>query len=185
MDIEAWLSLPSRPEASAMLVEVNKRLRLGGMSITDEEAQMLSEHRAEALSNAELVEFGRPAIVSIAEAVATSPCLTQDDVAHDLTELQSAFYAIRSELPVDVPDEEINEALRGSLDEWGDTSTVASLPVNEVMRFSAEYVRATEAEATGEYRIVDDEGHVYTFDPNEWDYDEYADGWGGERWHDD
>lgn len=53
------------------------------------------------------------------------------------------------------------------------------------MRHSEEYARATEIENACEYRIVDDEGRIYAFDPTEWDYDEQANGWDGERWADD
>lgn len=185
MRIETWLSLQSKPEADAMLSEVNGRLSVGNLSITPEDARMLSKRRAEALAEAERVEFGTPAIVSIAEAVATSPHLSRSNTAHNLAKLQDAFYAIRDELPAYVPDAEITEALRGCLDEWGDAATVASLPTEEVMHFSREYVRASETEASEAYRIADDEGHAYVFDPADWDYDELADGWSGERWTDD
>ena len=41
------------------------------------------------------------------------------------------------------------------------------------------------AEENGEYRIVDEEGREYSFDPAEWGYDEQASGWDGEGWSDD
>ena len=146
---------------------------------------MLAKRRTEALVESERVEFGTPAVVEVAACVAGSPCLSQTNVAEVLAELQDAFYAIRGELPVDVPDEEIAEALRGCLDAWGDAAEVASMPADEVMRSSAEYMRMAAAKDCGEYRIVDDEGRAYTFDPAEWDYDERADGWDGEGWADD
>ncbi len=168
-----------------MLAEVNGQLAAGGLAITGEDARVLAERRAEALAETGRVEFATPAVVAIAEAVATSPCLSQEGAVQDLAELQDAFYALRDELPADVPDAEIAEALRGCLDAWGDAATVASLPAKEVMGFSAEYVRAAEAEGSEAYRIADDEGRTYAFDPAEWDFDEQADGWDGERWADD
>ena len=185
MGIEAWLSAPQKSKADATLDEVNRRLAIGNLSISREDVRMLSKRRAEALAEAERVEFGTPAIVGIAEATATSPHLSQNDIARDLAKLQDAFYAIRDELPADIPDAEITEALRGCLDEWGDVTTVASLPAEEVMKFSSEYVRTAETEASEAYRIADDEGHAYVFEPADWDYDELADGWNGERWTDD
>jgi len=183
MEIDMWLALPSSA-AGEMLAEVNGRLAASGLSITREDAQMLVERRAEALAEAERVEFGIPAIVEVAAAIADSPCLAQQDVAESLAELQDSFYAIRDELSVDVPDAEIADALRNCLDAWGDAAEVASMPAEEVMRFSAEYMRAAEAGDGGEYRIVDDEGRAYTFDSAEWDFDEYVDGWDGARWSD-
>ncbi len=142
---------------------------------------MLAVRRAGSLADTERVEFGTPALSVIAGAVASSPHLPRKGVAGVLADLQDAFYAMRDELPVDVPDTEIAEALRGCLDAWGDAADLASMPVEDVMAFSDEYVRAREA-TSGTYRIVDDEGRTYAFDPAEWDYDEQADGWDGEGW---
>lgn len=183
MELGMWL-VSSASVAESTLAEVNGRLTACGLSITREDARMLAECRAVALADTERVEFGTPAIVEVAESVAGSPCLTQANVAEALTVLQGAFYAIRDELPADVPDAEIAEALCGCLDAWGNAAEVASMPAKEVMRFSKEYVRIAEAKDYGAYRIVDDEGLAHTFDPAEWDYDEHADGWDGEGWAD-
>ena len=185
MDCIPWLARPKSAGVDTTLSEVNARLAAGGLSITSEDARMIAARRAEALTEFERFEFGVPAVVLLAETLATSPNLSQRDVAHDLVELQDAFYAIRDELPANVPDYEIAEAIRACLDAWCDTAEVASMPPDEVMRFSDEYVRLAETEASDEYRIVDDEGRAYSFDPKEWDYDEQADGWDGERWGDD
>lgn len=185
MDVGTWLAMPIAGMVQTTLAEVNGRLSASGLSISREDARMLVAGRAEALAAAERVEFGPPAIVEIAEAVAGSPCLLQSNVAETLAGLQDAFYAIRDELAADVPDAEIAEALRGCLDEWGDVATVASMPAEEVMAFSVEHARAVERTANGEYRIVDDDGREYAFGPDGWDYDEHADGWDGEGWADD
>ncbi|MBO7674460.1 MAG: hypothetical protein J6S63_05570 [Atopobiaceae bacterium] len=185
MDSVPWLARPTLADVETTLSEVNARLAAGGLSITSEDARMIAARRTEALAEVERFEFGVPAIVLLAEALATSPNLSQRDVAHDLAELQDAFYAIRDELPTDVPDYVIAEALRGCLDAWGDTAEVASMPPVEVMRFSDEYARMAETGVSSEYQIVDDEGRVYSFDPEKWDYDEHANGWDGERWDDD
>ena len=171
---------------SAALVAVDEQLARAGLSITRKDALMLAERRAESLAEAERVEFGPPALAAIAETVSSSPFLMQGNVANVLTELQDAFYALRDELSVDVPDAEIVEALRNSFDACeGDAAEVATLPREEVMAFSEEYRLARKAEDGGAYRIVDDEGRVYTFDPAEWGYDEQAAGWDGEGWADD
>ena len=167
------------------LTRVNRRLASAGVSLTHEDALVLAERRAQSLAALERVEFGTPAVVTIAEAVAGSPRLTQRDAARTLASLQDAFYNLRDELSIEVPDEEIAEALRACLDELGSADEVAAMPTDEVMAHSKEYVQALNVEREAEYRIVDEEGHAYTFDPAEWDYDETAPGWDGERWADD
>ena len=169
-----------------MLAAVNEHLAVAGLSITREDALMLAERRVESLAETERIEFGPPAVAAIAKAIASSPFLMHDDAADVFVGLQDASYSLRDELPVDVPDAEIAEALRGCFGTHeGDAAKVAALPKEEVMTFSEEYRLARDSEDRGTYRIVDDEGRVYTFDPTEWDYDEQADGWDGEGWSDD
>ena len=184
MGFDMWLAF-SASVAGSTLTEVNGRLAAGGLSITREDYRMLAERRAEALADTERVEFGLPAIFEVAGAVAGSPYLSQTSLAEVLAELQDAFYLLRDDLPVEAPDAEIAEALRNCFDAYeGDAIEVAALPRDEVMTFSEEYRLTQNAEDEGSYRIVDDEGRVYTFDPVEWDYDEQATGWDGEGWSD-
>jgi len=96
----------------AVLAAVHEQLAQAGLSITREDALMLAERRAESLRAVERVEFGTPALAAIAEAIASSPFLMQDNVADALAELQDAFYLLRDDLPVEAPDAEIAEALR-------------------------------------------------------------------------
>lgn len=167
----------------SMLTRINEQLAKAGASITREEGLMLLERRAARLHETERVEFGTPAVATICEVIASRPNLAQDDVAETLANLQDAFYVLRDELPAHVPDALIVEALCAWLDEWGDADEVAAAPIEDVMAFSPEYVRAGTAQEEP-YRIVDDDGREYVYDPA-WDYDEYADGWDGERWVDD
>ena len=178
--------LVSMGEGEALWALVGEALATSGLSITHEDAVMLAKRRDEVLVETERVEFGAPVVAAIAEAIAASPCLSHESLVDVLASLQDVFYALRDELPVDVPDAEIIEALRGCFDACeGDVGELAVLPASEVMAFSREFIRAANAEASGEYRIADDEGRVYAFNPAEWDYDEQADGWDGERWSDD
>ncbi|MDO4798251.1 MAG: DUF6323 family protein [Coriobacteriales bacterium] len=169
----------------ALLQAANEGLAARGLVLSANDMRMLANRRAQSLLNAERVEFGMPALVRIVEEIATSPYLAQATLAMDLATLQDAFYAVRTEMPAQVPDSEIAQGLRGCFDAWhGDAAEVASLAPEEVMAFSAEYQRVIDAQRSEAYRIADDQGRVYVFDPAEWDYDEWADGWDGEKWGD-
>lgn len=170
----------------ALLQAANEGLAARGLVLSASDMRMLANRRTQSLLDAERVEFDTPALVRIVEELATSPYLAQASLAMDLATLQDAFYAVRAELPVHVPDSEIAQGLRGCFDAWhGDASEVASFAPEEVMAFSHEYQRVIDAQRSGQYRIADEQGRVYAFDPAEWDYDEWADGWDGERWGDD
>lgn len=179
--------LAPSPQAveSVLLNQINHRFSTRGISISHEDARKLAEARALVLTEVERIEFGTPAIVAIAEAVALSPNLDLDDLASNLVRLQSVFYALRDELPPHVPDSEIIDALRGGLDTWGETNILSSMTAEEVMCHSKEYRRNLENEGDGIYRIADDAGHIYAYNEREWEYDEQACGWDGERWTDD
>ena len=182
MDMTAWLVEGDRRNLLAL---VNEKLSTEGLSISAEDARALAEQRAELLDETERIEFGTPAVIALAEAVATSPSLSHEHLGRDLAALQGVFYRLRNELPTDVPDVEIFDALRCCFDTMGETEGIAELETDEIMRFSNDYLRALDSEAADQYCIADERGHVYTFNEREWEYDEQADGWDGERWGDD
>ena len=109
--------LMSAGDGGSILSAVNVRLVEAGIAITREDALKLVESRNEDLAELECVEFGRPVVVAIAEAVAGSPLLTRDSAFDTLSQLQGVFYAVRDELPADVPDDETIEAFAICLDD--------------------------------------------------------------------
>lgn len=86
---------------------------------------------------------------------------------------------------MDVPDGEIVEALIGCFIEQGDAADVAKTSAEEIMAHSRSYRQAQKEAEQSDYRITDDEGRVYMFEPKEWKYDETAPGWNGEEWASD
>ena len=141
---ETTTFLTSGKEDGALLPAINEHLAVAGLSITLEDAVMLAKQRAELLAKVERVEFGPPAIATIAEAVAASPFLMQDNVVDVLTELQEAFYALRNDLSIDIPDAEIVEALRGGFDTYEGDLTEVSAALDRAIR-CGELHRCTRA----------------------------------------
>lgn len=180
-----WLTVASRPSDETLYAQINQRIAPHGIAISRKDAQSLAESRAEVLAETERIEFGEPAIVSIAEAVAASPALGGNHIARELQRLQAAFYILRDELAIDVPDYEIIDALRGWLDAQGDIDSLETSDSDEIMQYSKDYRRALATDDENEYRIADDTGRIYAFNERDWEYDEQACGWDGERWSDD
>lgn len=171
--------------AESLRTIINSHLASVGITITASEATDLAMHRDLCLRDNERIEFGTPAVVAIAKELALSPCLEACDAADALTRLQEVFYRTRDELPVEVPDSEIIEAICHCFDELGSAFDLAALPTEELMSFSKTYQQAQESTEEACYCLTDDTGRTYTFDPAEWDYDEMAPGWNGEKWGDD
>lgn len=169
-------------DAKSLRTAINQQLAPADIAITYQEACQLAKHREQCLFEAERIEFGIPAIALIAQELAESNALTNTNVASTLAALQDCFYQTRDELPVDVPDGEIVEALVGCFVEQGEAADVAKTSVEEIMAHSRSYRQARKEAERSNYRITDDEGRVYTFDPREWECDETAPGWDGEKW---
>lgn len=164
---------------------INESLAPAGIMISAEDAHALAQYRAAELEESERFEFDTPAIISIAQALAPSIRFEGEDVVETLAQLQRAFYRTRDELPVDVPDDEIIEAIATGFAETGTAQDVAAMTAEELMDRSKAYRQALDREQDQPYRLADEQGRTYTFDPREWDYDETAAGWDGEKWADD
>ena len=171
--------------AESLRTIINSHLVSAGITITASEATDLAMHRELCLRDNERIEFGTPAVVAIAKELAPSSCLKICDTADALTRLQEVFYRTRDELSVEVPDSEIIEAICHCFDELGSAFDAATLPTEELMAFSKTYRQAQESTEEACYCLTDDAGRTYTFGPTEWDYDETAPGWNGEKWDDD
>lgn len=171
--------------AESLRTIINSHLVSAGITITASEAADLAMHRELCLRDNERIEFGTPAVVAIAKELAPSSCLKICDAADALTRLQEVFYRTRDELSVEAPDTEIVEAICHCFAEMGSAFDVAALPTEELMAFSKTYQQAQENTEEACYRLTDDTGRTYMFDPTEWDYDETAPGWNGEKWDDD
>jgi hypothetical protein len=157
---ETMAFLMPRGGGGTMLAAVNEHLAVAGLSITREDALMLAERRVESLAETERIEFGPPAVAAIAKAIASSPFLMQDNLADVLAELQDAFYALRDELPVDVPDAEIVEALGDCFDTHFaahevpcDIDYQPSKPVNPQL-LGLDYIEAWLAQLLAETRWI-------------------------------
>lgn len=168
--------------AESLQAAINQQLAPAEIAITHQEACQLAKQREQCLCEAERIEFGAPAVALIARELAESNALANARAAPTLAALQDCFYQTRDELSVDVPDDEIIEALVGCFIEQGEAADVAKTSVEEIMTYSKSYRQAQEEAKQSNYCITDDEGRVYTFDPREWECDETAPGWDGEEW---
>lgn len=168
--------------AESLQAAINQQLAPAKIAITHQEACQLAKQRKQCLCEAERIEFAAPAVALIARELAESNALANANVASTLAALQDCFYQTRDELSVDVPDNEIIEALVGCFIEQGEATDVAKTSVEEIMAHSRSYRQAQKEAEQSNYRITDDEGRVYTFDPREWECDETAPGWDGEEW---
>lgn len=75
--------------------------------------KIASHQREQCLCETECIEFDATAVALIAQELAESNTLANTNAASTLAALQDCFYQTRDELSMDVPDDEIVEALVG------------------------------------------------------------------------
>lgn len=135
------------------------------------ETHELAQRRNAALASTDRIELDSSAMQMLGERLLGE----YGEFAPDAVD---AFYALRDELPADIPDVEVIETLAAAMRCAG--GDAESLDIAELAR----QMRIKD-DSMLRYSITDDTGHVYRWDPGSWEYDEQAPGWDGERWEDD
>lgn len=153
---------------------IGKAAREAGLSLTQDQVREIAEAERACLAACGRVSFGEPAAAKLIRAFSNSPYLAGSDVVETLSGLTEAFYDLREDLPAQMSDAEIIEALQERFDGLaaGDVGLASALAREDLV----------SREAVDSYEIADDDGKVYRWDPEEWRDDVQADGWHGERW---
>ena len=158
-----------------------KALSEAGLALTEAQVAALTHTEREALRQAERVSFGPGALDALVTEFASSHYLQRESAGACMEQLLLAFYELREDFPTSTSDQEIIQALKHAFD--GEAAGSAELAAS----LAADELGTGEAGCEGElaaYELIDDEGRVYRWDPDEWHDDITADGWMGERWED-
>lgn len=163
-----------------------------GVQLSRRQLEQISAAQNHALAETERVQFAAGAIADLVSACANSPFLQQGEAGESLATLTETFYAVRDDVPIDVPDEEIIAAIRtafdaaeGDADALDEPEIARALTTGEIVRNEPSNWDDAAESTTNAYTITDDEGRTYRWNPADWEYDELAPGWDGERWEDD
>ena len=147
-----------------------------GCNLSNREVEEVVRTEAACLAESGRICFGEGVSARLIRAFSDSAYFT-GNAANTLMDLVESFYELRDDLPAQVTDQEIVEALRDCFDgeAAGDVGLALSLSKDSLS--SCEGMRA--------YEIADEDGLLYRWDPDEWLDDVTADGWYGERWGED
>lgn len=151
-------------------------MRDTGCNLSNREVEEVVRTEAACLAESGRICFGEGASALLIRAFSDSAYFT-GNVANTLMDLVESFYEMRDDLPAQVTDQEIVEALRDCFDgeAAGDVGLALSLSKDSLS--SCEGIRA--------YGITDEDGLLYRWDPDEWLDNVKTDGWYGERWGED
>lgn len=151
-------------------------MRDAGCNLSNREVEEVVRTETACLAESGRICFGEGASALLIWTLSDSAFFT-GNVVNTLMDLVESFYELRDDLPAQVTDQEIVEALRDCFDgeAAGDVGLALSLSKDSL----------SSCEGIPAYEIADEDGLLYRWDPDEWLDDVAADGWYGERWGED
>ena len=106
------LELMTKQMQMTQVLDTNRYTEKFGLSLSQEDAALLAESRADALRREQRVEFGAGILPKIIEAFCDSAYLMQDDYRDSLNRLQDIFYLYKNEMLDEITDDELLEFMR-------------------------------------------------------------------------
>ena len=125
-----WLQLMSEQNQLENVMETNRFTQKFGLSLSDEEAEILVMDRRESLHEQRRVEFGEGILPKLIFAFCDSPYIYQDNYVDTIGRLQDIFYLYKNESMDEATDDELIDFMKeqfegecqGSLEHLKDTS---------------------------------------------------------------
>ena len=158
-----------------------------GLTMSEGQIAELNERRLSALRELGRFELGEGVLPDIVERLALSPYVQQSSLTDDLAQLQDAFYRLRDEVPTDVPDDDILDALFLRYGECGGSTGHACAmdgrDIESMVAASLEDPQRMASEGGPLPPLIDEQGLAYQRLRSQWDCGERCAGWDGEAWH--
>lgn len=125
-----WLQLMSEQNQLENVMETNRFTQKFGLSLSDEEAEILVADRRDSLQEQRRVEFGEGILPKLIFAFCDSPYIYQDNYVDTIGRLQDIFYLYKNESMDEATDDELIDFMKeqfegecqGSLEHLEDTS---------------------------------------------------------------
>ncbi len=111
-----WMELLSGHNQVQKVMDMNKKTERFGLSLTQEDAQLLVEHKMECLKEQQRVEFGETIMSKLIDTFCDSPYISQSDYVDTLSRLQEIFYLYKNESLDVLTDDELLEFMKEAFD---------------------------------------------------------------------
>lgn len=163
-----WMMLLQQQNQLAKVVETNRVTQQYGLSLSEQEAQMIVAERSQALRESRRVEFGEGILPKIIYEFCDSDFIDQNNYVDTLVRLQDIFYMYKNEMLDEISDDELLHFMREQFDQvcYGDLEYLESTCLSifaQAIRAGYRGYQATEG--CGEYEAFDE--------VQRWDYDVY------------
>ncbi|MGI6019908.1 MAG: DUF6323 family protein [Lachnospiraceae bacterium] len=99
------------------IMECNRRTEKFGLTLSEEDAELLVAEKCDVLRQTGRIEFGQSIITQIIYAFCDSNYITQENFLDVLLRLQEIFFEYKSEMNDEISDEELLSYMRQQFDE--------------------------------------------------------------------
>ncbi len=163
-----WMMLLQQQNQLAKVVETNRVTQQYGLSLSEQEAQLIVAERSHALRESRRVEFGEGIIPKIIYEFCDSDFIDQNNYVDTLVRLQDIFYMYKNEMQDEISDDELLHFMREQFDQvcYGDLEYLEGTCLSIFAQaIRAGYNGYQASEGRGEYEVFDE--------VKRWDYDVY------------
>lgn len=163
-----WMDLLQSTNQLAKVVETNQYTERFGLTLSEQDAQLILEHRKAALREQRRVEFGESIVPKIIREFCDSAYIDQENYVDTLLRLQEIFYLYKNEMNDEITDDELLHLMKEQYELlcFGDLEYLESTCLSD-------FAQAIRAGYNG-YRETDGYGEYSRFDQQKrWDYELY------------
>ena len=163
-----WLELLQNQNQLSKVVETNQYTEQFGLTLSQQDAQLILENRKTALREQRRVEFGEGIVPVIIREFCDSNYIEQSNYVDTVIRLQEIFYLYKNEMNDEITDDELIHLMKEQYEKlcFGDLDYLESTCL-------ADFAQAIRAGYEG-YKDTDGYGEYAKFDLNErWNHELY------------
>ena len=109
-----WMEVLAGQNQVQKVMDMNQKTERFGLSLTQEDAELLVERKMECLKEQQRVEFGETILSKLIDTFCDSPYISQSDYVDTISGLQEIFYLYKNESLDVLTDDELLEFMNSS-----------------------------------------------------------------------
>lgn len=163
-----WMIILQRQNQLSKVLETNRVTEQFGLSLTQQDAELILDERKDVLKEQKRVEFGQGIVPQIISEFCDSDYINQDNYVDTVIRLQEIFYLYKNEMQDEITDDELLHLMKEQFELicFGDLDYLESTCL-------ANFAQAIRAGYRG-YKETDGYGEYSKFDEvKRWDYNLY------------
>ena len=111
-----WMEVLAGQNQVQKVMDMNQNTERFGLSLTQEDAELLVERKMECLKEQQRVEFGETILSKLIDTFCDSPYISQSDYVDTISGLQEIFYLYKNESLDVLTDDELLEFMKEAFD---------------------------------------------------------------------